>query len=257
MITPLVIGNWKMNETFEEASKLATALSKSTNKIQARATIVIAPPFIYLLELSKKIARSAIGLAGQNCHWDRQGAFTGEISPAMLYETGCRYVIVGHSERRHIFKETDDMIAKKTAAAIINGLRPIVCVGETLDERQNGSTMRVITRQLRSALKGLTKTDIRNIEIAYEPVWAIGTGQNARPEQVGTVHSRIRQYIVNTFGPTDGKRVRILYGGSVNPENARALSAISEVDGLLVGGASLKAETFLPVIRCFDQLNRG
>lgn len=252
MITPLVIGNWKMNETLEQASKLAATLSKSTNKIPARAVVVIAPPFTHLLEVSKKIARSAIGLAGQNCHWDRQGAFTGEISPAMLYETGCRYVIVGHSERRHIFKETDDIIAKKTAAAIINGLRPIVCVGETLDERQNGLTMRVITRQLRSALKGLTKTDIRNIEIAYEPVWAIGTGQNARPEQVGTVHNRIRQYIVNTFGPSNGKRVRILYGGSVNPENALALSAISEVDGLLVGGASLKAETFLPVIRCFD-----
>jgi triosephosphate isomerase (TIM) len=257
MITPLVIGNWKMNETLEQASKLANIICKSTNKTPARAAVVIAPPFTHLRDVSKRVAKSAIGLAGQNCHWEPQGAFTGEISPAMLYESGCRYVLVGHSERRHIFKETDEMIAKKTAAAILNGLRPILCIGETFDERQNGSTMRVITRQLRSALKGLTKTDIRNIEIAYEPVWAIGTGQNARPEQVGSVHSRIRHYFVNSFGASDGKRVRILYGGSVNPENARALSAISEVDGLLVGGASLRAETFLPVIRCFDQANRG
>jgi triosephosphate isomerase (TIM) len=249
---PLVVGNWKMNGTLSQASNLAAAIVDGITQKSSRAALVLAAPATALAEVLRRLANSGISLAGQNCHWEDSGAFTGEISPVMLLDIGCTYVIVGHSERRHIFHEPDDIIARKLTAAIRNRLRPILCVGETLREREGGKTMQVVERQLQVALKQLGNNDIGNVEIAYEPVWAIGTGHNADPDQIAEVHGWIRDQLTSSFDKNIGIAVRILYGGSVNPENARTLAKISEVNGLLVGGASLKAETFLPVARCFD-----
>jgi triosephosphate isomerase len=248
-MNPLVVGNWKMNGTLSQASSLAAAIVQGTSQKTPKAALVLAPPATALASVQETIASSGISLAGQNCHWEDNGAFTGEISPAMLADLGCTYVIVGHSERRHIFNERDEMTARKLAAAIRNNLRPILCVGETLDQRNAGRTMEVILRQIQLALKEPNENVIRNLDIAYEPVWAIGTGHNADPSQIAEVHGAIRSHLTNSFGKTS---VRILYGGSVNAENAKDLGRIPEVNGLLVGGASLKPESFLGVVRCFD-----
>ena len=248
-MNPLVVGNWKMNGTLSQASSLAAAIVQGTSQKTPKAALVLAPPATALASVQGRIASSEISLAGQNCHWEDNGAFTGEISPAMLADLGCTYVIVGHSERRHIFNESDEMTATKLAAAIRNNLRPILCVGETLDQRNAGRTMEVILRQIQLALKEPNENVIGNLDIAYEPVWAIGTGHNADPSQIAEVHGAIRSHLTNSFGKAS---VRILYGGSVNAENAKDLGRISEVNGLLVGGASLKPESFLGVVRCFD-----
>ena len=249
MNQPLVVGNWKMNGTLSQASSLADAVVQGIAQKTLKAALVLAPPATALATVQERIASSGISLAGQNCHWEDNGAFTGEISPPMLADLGCTYVIVGHSERRHIFNESDEITAKKLAAAIRNNLRPILCVGETLDQRNAGRTMVVILRQIQLALKESNENVIANLEIAYEPVWAIGTGHNAEPNQIAEVHGAIRSHVTSSFGKTS---FRILYGGSVNAENAQALGRISEVNGLLVGGASLKPESFLRVVRCFD-----
>lgn len=251
MNPPLVVGNWKMHGTRSECSSLARKIAHGLGKNPSRAEVVLAPPYTSLQSVKQAIRNSRIALAGQNSHWQQTGAFTGEVSPPMLRDVGCDFAILGHSERRHIFHETDETVARKTVAALRNGLRPILCVGETLEERSGGRTAGVIRRQLRIALKEVVKTDIGKIEIAYEPVWAIGTGRNATPEQISQVHGGIRRFVAAKFDRTKGSRVRILYGGSVNPENARSLATTPEVNGLLVGGASLKAETFLPVIAAF------
>jgi triosephosphate isomerase (TIM) len=190
-----------------------------------------------------------VKLAAQNCHWQESGAFTGEISPSMLAEIGCEFVIVGHSERRHVFCESDNMIAQKLPAVIGHGMRPILCLGETLEERQSGQTSIVITRQLDSALKGVSEGDIDKVEIAYEPVWAIGTGLNATAEQIRETHAQIRNLLIDRFGTAKGGQTRILYGGSVKPDNAGMIAHIDTVNGLLVGGASLIAESFLSIVR--------
>jgi triosephosphate isomerase (TIM) len=249
MNQPLIIGNWKMNGTLSQASSLAGAIVQGIAQKTPKVALVLAPPATALVAVQQRIARSGISLAGQNCHWEDNGAFTGEISPAMLADLGCTYVIVGHSERRHIFNESDEIIGRKLAAAIRNNLRPILCVGETLDQRTAGRTMEVILRQIQLALKELNESVIANLEIAYEPVWAIGTGHNADPNQIAEVHGAIRSYLMSSPAKNS---LRILYGGSVNPENAKELSRISEVDGFLVGGASLKPESFLAVLRYFD-----
>lgn len=251
MNAPLVVGNWKMHGTRSECSSLARKIALGLGKNRSRAEVVLAPPYTSLQSVKQAIRNSRIALAGQNSHWQENGAFTGEVSPPMLRDVGCDFVILGHSERRHIFHETDETVAKKTVAALRNGLRPILCVGETLEERSGGRTAGVIRRQLRIALKEVAKTDIAKLEIAYEPVWAIGTGRNATPEQISQVHGGIRRFMAAKFDQPKGSRVRILYGGSVKPENARSLATTPEVNGLLVGGASLKAETFLPVIAAF------
>jgi triosephosphate isomerase len=251
MNAPLVVGNWKMHGTRSECSSLARKIALGLGKNPSRAEVVLAPPYTSLKSVKQAIRNSRIALAGQNSHWQENGAFTGEVSPSMLRDVGCAFVILGHSERRHIFHESDETVAKKTVAALRNGLRPILCVGETLEERSGGRTAGVIGRQLRIALKEVAKSDICKLEIAYEPVWAIGTGRNATPEQISQVHGRIRRFMAAKFDRTKGSRVRILYGGSVKPENARSLATTPEVNGLLVGGASLKAETFLPVIAAF------
>ena len=249
MNQPLVVGNWKMNGTLAMAFSLTDAIVQGVTQKKPKAALVLAPPATALAAVQERIGKSGISLAGQNCHWEDKGAFTGEISPTMLSDLGCTYVIVGHSERRHVFNESDEIVGKKLAAAIRNNLRPILCVGETLDQRNAGSTMDVIMQQLQLALKEPTENVIANIEVAYEPVWAIGTGHNADPNQIAEVHGAIRNYLTSSFGKSD---FRILYGGSVNPGNANALGRITEVNGLLVGGASLKSENFLAIIRCFD-----
>jgi triosephosphate isomerase (TIM) len=197
MNQPLVVGNWKMNGTLSQASSLAGAIVEGITQETPKAALVLAPPATALVQVQQRIAVSIIALGGQNCHWEDAGAFTGEISPAMLRDAGCTYVLVGHSERRHIFHESDEIIARKLAAAIRNNLRAILCVGETLDEREANRTKQVITRQLQIALKELKNIDIGNVEIAYEPVWAIGTGHNADPNQIAEVHGWIRDYLTS------------------------------------------------------------
>jgi len=252
MTAALIVGNWKMNGSESQCFELAQNIVGGSQQVGSDVEVVLAPPYTALSKVKQAIDHSQIKLGAQNCHWEDSGAFTGEISPPMLKDSGCEFVIIGHSERRHILQESDTMVAKKLQAALRNELRPILCVGETLKERRAGRTTTVITRQLRVALKGLIKNAIENIEIAYEPVWAIGTGQTATPDQISQVHRRIRQLLVRSFGEVKGSQVRILYGGSVKPDNARELMQTPDVNGLLVGGASLKTETFLPIVHCLS-----
>jgi triosephosphate isomerase len=251
MSRPLVVGNWKMNGTRRECLELAHKIDVELQRTTVSVEVAVAPPFTALSSVAK--AKGGLKLAAQNCHWQENGAYTGEISPSMLAELGCEFVIVGHSERRHIFHEDDQMISRKLGPVIAHGMHAILCVGETLSERQEGSTEEVINRQLHAALKGLDKSVMTKLEIAYEPIWAIGTGQNATAEQISAVHNRIRQFLTNSFGDSGGG-VRILYGGSVKPENASMLSEINEVHGLLVGGASLQVETFVPIVSAFSRI---
>jgi len=251
MITPLVVGNWKMNGTQSECVQLTRQIVDHLRAHPAYAEVALAPPFTALSSVREALGNSSVKLAAQNCHWAASGAFTGEVSAPMLSEIGCQYVILGHSERRHVFHESDETIARKVEPVMANGMRAILCVGETLSERRDKKTNDVVTSQLDSALKGLAKGVIEKLAIAYEPVWAIGTGQNATPEQASEVHDWIRQYLRSGFGESKGDTVRILYGGSVNPGNAASLTGLAQVNGLLVGGASLKAESFLPIVRAF------
>jgi triosephosphate isomerase len=239
-----------MNGTEHGCDELARNIAAELHANTASVDIALAPPFTALSSVAK--VKGKLKLAAQNCHWLESGAFTGEISPGMLAELGCEFVIVGHSERRQIFHEDDDMICRKLGPVIARGMRPILCVGETLSERQQEITDQIISRQLQAALKGLDKSAITKLEIAYEPVWAIGTGHNASSDQISAVHKRVREFLATSFGDR-GRGVRILYGGSVKPENASMLAQIDEVDGLLVGGASLKAETFVPIVAAFTQ----
>jgi triosephosphate isomerase (TIM) len=252
MTVPLVVGNWKMNGTQSECRRLARNIMRGLPRKKARRVeVALSPPFTALSTVAKTIEGSKIKLAAQNCHWQESGAFTGEISARMVAELGCDFVIVGHSERRHVFREDDELIARKIPAVYAQGMRAILCVGETLAERQANQTVEVITRQLSAALKGLDKDVIHRLEIAYEPVWAIGTGHNATAEQIRDVHIQIRQFLNDSFDSSTSRCVRILYGGSVKPDNAAMLAQIDELDGLLVGGASLKAESFLPIVSAF------
>jgi len=253
MNKPLVVANWKMHGSQARCALLARQIARGLGRAPANIEVVLAPPFTSLNVVHRAVRTSKIKLAAQNCHWEAQGAYTGEVSPAMVRELGCDFVIVGHSERRHIFHESDEIVSRKLAPILGQGMRAILCVGETLDERQSGKTTAVIHRQLRIALKRLTKADIAKVEIAYEPVWAIGTGQNATPRQINQVHSRIRTYLMQSFGASTGKKTRILYGGSVKPENVDSLVVIEEINGLLVGGASLNSETFLPIVQAFSK----
>ncbi len=252
MITPLVVGNWKMNGGQSECVQLARQIVRQLKRKPALAEVALAPPFTALSVVARELGNGKVKLAAQNSHWAENGAFTGEVSAPMLHEIGCYYVILGHSERRHIFHESNEMIAGKIAPVLAHGMRAILCVGETLSERRRKKTNDVVTFQLDAALKGLAKGVIDKIEIAYEPVWAIGTGLNATAEQISQVHRCIRSYLKSAFGNSKGKAVRILYGGSVKPENALTIASSDEVNGLLVGGASLKAETFLPIVQAFS-----
>jgi triosephosphate isomerase (TIM) len=243
----LIIGNWKMNKTAGEAVECARAFISGFTARDDR-DVAIAPPFTALQALYAVLKDTPIALCAQNVHWEEKGAFTGEISAPMLLDAGCRYVIVGHSERRRWFGESNEDVNRKTKAALKAGLFPVVCVGETLDEREADQTFSIIRRQLKEGLNNISADDIRRAIVAYEPVWAIGTGKTATPEQAEEVHDFIRQFIARIYGTDIAAGICILYGGSVNPENASPLMAQKDIDGLLVGGASLDAGSFRKII---------
>jgi triosephosphate isomerase len=243
---PLVAGNWKMNKTLTEAAALAREICQGYQATMP-AEVVVAPPFTALTTVAKEISGSPIQLAAQDMYWENQGAYTGAISPLMLKDVGCSLVIIGHSERRQYFAETDETVNKKIKAALAAEVTPIVCIGETLAQREAQETMAVITHQMTAGLTGLSSTEIRRLIIAYEPIWAIGTGRTATPEQAQEVHSVIRQLLVDQAGTEVANGLRILYGGSVTPANIRELAQAPDIDGALVGGASLKADSFLQI----------
>lgn len=245
---PFIAGNWKMNKTVEEALALARGLKASLTGIED-VEVAIAPPFTALYPVHQELKDSSIHLAAQTLFWEEKGAFTGEISPLMLKEIGCTYVIIGHSERRQYFGETDETVNRKINAAFKVGLRVIFCIGETLEEREGGKTFSVIERQVKGGLKDLGVKEIGGIVIAYEPVWAIGTGRTATPEQAEEVHRFIRHKIERLYSREISEGIRIQYGGSVTPENIKGLMDQENIDGALVGGASLKAETFSGIVR--------
>jgi triosephosphate isomerase len=248
MRTPLIAGNWKMNLNKAEAVALARAIAAASKDITG-AELLVCPPHVYLDAVADAIAGSVVALGAQNMYFEGNGAFTGETSAAMLWDLRAKYVIVGHSERRHILGETDQEINKKTLAALAAGLVPIVCVGELLAEREAGQTAEVNRRQCTGALAGLSAEQMAATVIAYEPVWAIGTGKVATPEQAQEVHADLRKWLADRYNPQVAAQVRILYGGSVKPDNARELMSLADVDGALIGGASLKADSFLAIAR--------
>lgn len=243
---PLLAGNWKMFKTIEEGVQLAAALKAQVTSLSDRDALVC-PPFTALSAVAKTLAGSQIAVGAQNMNENAQGAFTGEVAPAMVKDAGATHVILGHSERRQFFGETDDGINRKTKAALEAGLTPIVCVGETLQEREGGKTFSVIEAQLKGSLKGFTEAQAPKIVVAYEPVWAIGTGKTATPAQAQEVHAFIRKQLASLVG-SGAASVRVLYGGSVKPDNIDALMAEPDIDGGLVGGASLKAEDFARIV---------
>lgn len=245
---PFIVGNWKMHSTIEETLKLVTALKNLLVDAQ-HIEVAVAPPFTALYSASIAMSDTNVKLASQNLFWEDEGAYTGEISGKFLKEVGCQYVIIGHSERRKIFKETDDMVNLKVQAALKNDLIPIICVGEELKEREAGRTMEVIERQLRGAFIEVAIHDFESLTVAYEPVWAIGTGKVAHPAQAGEVHQFIRTWLKKYFDAPTANKIRILYGGSVKSGNAPEIMKEPHVDGLLVGGASLDAEEFAKIVK--------
>jgi triosephosphate isomerase len=241
-------GNWKMHKTIGEALALVQSLKDGLPHSEA-VEVVIAPPFTALPAVGPALRGTSIQLAAQNLHWADQGAYTGEISPGMLKEVGCRYVLIGHSERRHWFKETDSIINQKMQASLRAGLEPVFCIGETLEEREAGRVESVLSRQVREGLQGFGAEQAASGVIAYEPVWAIGTGKTATPEMAQAVHSFIRGLLADLFDKRVASDKRIVYGGSVTPETTRGLLDQADIDGGLVGGASLKAEPFIAIIQ--------
>ena len=246
MLRKLIAGNWKMNTDRAAAVKLAQDIVGQAGKYPA-VDLLVCPPFVNLAPVADVVKGSKVALGGQNLYHQPSGAFTGEISAAMLFDVGCTYVILGHSERRHILNETDEDINKKTVAALAEGLIPIVCVGELLAEREAGQTAAVIRRQFEGSLAGISAEQIEKTVIAYEPVWAIGTGKVATPEQAAEVHADLRSLLVERYNSGSAAKVRILYGGSVKASNAGELLSQPNIDGALVGGASLKADDFLGI----------
>jgi len=246
--TPFIAGNWKMNKTVAEAVELIKELKASFSGVQG-VEVAVAPPFTALYAVSKELKDSSICLAAQNLFWEEKGAFTGEISPLMLKGLGCHYVIIGHSERRQYFGETDGTVNRKIKAAMTHGLKPIFCIGETLNEREGGKTFSVIERQIEGGLENLGAKEIEPLVIAYEPVWAIGTGKTATPQEAEEVHRFIREKFVKMYSRPFAESIRIQYGGSVTPENVKGLMSQEDIDGALVGGASLKQETFSKIVR--------
>ncbi|HEX3644540.1 MAG TPA: triose-phosphate isomerase [Vicinamibacterales bacterium] len=247
MRTPLIAGNWKMFKTVSEAVTFVTELRDLVNGI-AGVDIVVAPAFTALYAAASAARGTSIGLAAQDLYWEREGAFTGEVSPAMVKEAGAAYAIVGHSERRRLFGETDAIVNRKAMAAIGAGLTPIVCIGETLEERERGEMLAVLDRQIKDGLDQLAAEQIAALVIAYEPVWAIGTGRTATAAQAGEAHAHIRKRLRQWFGAAATDQCRLLYGGSVKPDNIRELIAEEDVDGALIGGASLDVRSFADIV---------
>jgi triosephosphate isomerase len=246
MRKPLIAGNWKMYKTVPEAVALATEVRGGASRRDVE--VVLGPPTTALQAVAAVVKGTAIGVAAQNMHAENEGAFTGEVSPLMLKDAGCTHVILGHSERRQLFGETDDGVARKTEAALRHGLTPIVCVGELLAERESDRTREVVERQIERALRGLDADRVTRLVVAYEPVWAIGTGRTATPAQAQEVHAFVRGLVARSHGDAAASALRILYGGSVKPDNIGALMSEADVDGALVGGASLTAASFLKIV---------
>lgn len=242
-----IAGNWKMNKTAAEATVLIKAINEKAGS-QTKVDVAVCPPFTALDAASKALAGSTVKLGAQNMYFEKSGAYTGEIAADMLKEFGCTYVILGHSERREYFKECNCLINKKVKAVLANGMNPILCVGEKLEEREAGKTLDIVSEQTVKGLEGLTAAEAEKVVIAYEPVWAIGTGKTATPEMAQEVHAAIRKILADTFGAEVAEKMQILYGGSMKPENADALLAEKDIDGGLIGGAALKADSFVALI---------
>jgi triosephosphate isomerase len=254
MRKPFAAGNWKMNTNSRTGVELAKRLAEGASDSAGHdVTVAICPPFVYLQAVAKALNGSNIALGAQDVYFEPDGAFTGEISVSMLKDIGCTYSICGHSERRHVIGETDELINKKVKAAINGGLLPILCVGELIEERQAGQTNDVVIRHVEKGLAGLGEEKIKAVTIAYEPVWAIGTGLTATPDQAQEVHEFIRELLGKMYNEEIADEIRILYGGSVKPSNAADLMRQPDVDGTLVGGASLKADDFLAIIEASIQ----
>ncbi|MBR6803703.1 MAG: triose-phosphate isomerase [Paludibacteraceae bacterium] len=247
----IVAGNWKMNKTLQEGVALANELKDALNGAKPNCEVVIAPPFIHLASVADAVKGSVVKVAAQNCSDKESGAYTGEVSPAMVVSTGASYVILGHSERRSYYGETNAVVKAKVDAAIGNGLNPIVCVGEVFEERENGKFFDVVSAQVKESLFHLDASVFGKVVIAYEPVWAIGTGKTATAEQAQEMHAFIRNLIAEKYGSEVAENTSILYGGSCKPSNAKELFANKDVDGGLIGGASLKAADFMGIITAF------
>lgn len=248
MRKPFIAGNWKMNMNSASAAALASGLKTELGDIEP-VDIAVCPPFVYLQSVAATLSASNIALGSQNVYFEEKGAFTGEISCAMLKDVSCTYAIIGHSERRHVMGETDAMINKKISAAIRGGLLPIFCVGELLEERENNTTNEVVTNQIKKGLEGICPESVQVVTVAYEPVWAIGTGLTATPDQAQEVHAMIRGLLAELYNNKIAQSMRIQYGGSAKPDNTAELMAQPDVDGLLVGGASLKVEDFSAMVK--------
>jgi triosephosphate isomerase len=247
MRIPFIAANWKMFKTVHEAvvfAKEFRAMVKDVDDVE----IVVAPPFTALHSVAEAVRASTVAVAGQTLHWEREGAYTGEISAGMLKEAGAEYVIIGHSERRRLFHETDETVNRKLTAALAAQLTPIVCIGETLEEREGDQTLPVLDRQIKAGLDGLTGDQVASLVIAYEPVWAIGTGRNATPVQAGEAHAHIRSRLRQWFGGHAADHCHVIYGGSVKPDNIHELVLLPDVDGALVGGASLEVQGFADIV---------
>lgn len=248
MRKPIIAGNWKMNKTINEAVELVNGLKRELVDI-VEVDIVVCPPYTALSDVRELLMDSNITLGAQNLYWEEKGAFTGEVSAQMLQDAGCDYVIIGHSERRKYFSETNETVNKKVKAAIAAGLMPIVCVGEKLEERQAGKTFTVVKDHVEGSLAALSKKNMEKLIVAYEPVWAIGTGKNATPQQAEEVHQFIRELLADIFDEETAKNTRIQYGGSVNPDNIKELMQEKDIDGALVGGASLDIDSFSQIVK--------
>ena len=245
----IIAGNWKMNNDLTQTEKLIVDLKNLLQNEKPNCDVVVCPPYTSLSEASKLLKGSQIKLGAQNMHFEENGAFTGEVSASMLKSVGCEYVILGHSERRHIFGESNEMINKKIKKALYAGLKPIFCVGELLEDRENGTTNDVVKKQILKGLAEISADDMKNIIVAYEPVWAIGTGKTASPAQAQEVHEFIRDLIEITYSLEIANDLVIQYGGSVKPDNAKELISQKDIDGALVGGACLKADSFVGIIK--------
>ena len=251
MRTPMIAGNWKLNKTIAESRELASQLAKNLSDIENRE-VIIAPVYTALATVAEIVKDSPIQLSAQNCYPETSGAFTGEISPDFLQDAGCQYVIIGHSERRQLMGESDTFINQKLIQVLATGLKPILCIGETLQERENDQMLEVLNQQIKGGLTNLTAAQMTTVVIAYEPVWAIGTGKTATAEQAEEAHAFIRGLLQGLFNQEVANQTRILYGGSVKPNNVDELMAQKDIDGALVGGASLKAEDFIRIVRFED-----
>ncbi len=256
MRQPIIAGNWKMYKNVNEAIELVNNIKREVYDV-ANVGIVVCPTFTNLSDVGQMLVENNVALGAQNCYWEKEGAFTGEVSVDMLKSVGCKYVIIGHSERRKYFGETDETVNMRIKAAIESEIVPILCVGETLEEREASKTIEIVETQIKGALKGFSEKDIVSLVIAYEPVWAIGTGLTATPDQAQEIHAAIRKLIAELYSDVLASSMRIIYGGSAKPENIEELMREEDIDGGLIGGASLKPESFIDMIKKTSKLYEG